>query len=240
MDLSKELYQQIREDARPELVEIEGRKYSTGKLNEVFEPQQKALEVTALTSLKDYIESKVDEIDKSKILLHVKSPTEVCIISGVFGEFKQRTLLMQAKASTLPDIKFNTYLHSEPFNIQTQACFVDSFDRAKVLAFSGNAQHVISSGVSDDGVTQAVSVAAGVASKASKALPNPVTLQPFRTFLEVKQPASAFIFRASGGEEGKAIMFGLWEADGGAWRMIAMQNIKNWLAKNIPGVGIIA
>lgn len=240
MELSKELYQQIRADARPELVEVEGRTYSTSKLNEVLEPQQNVLEVTTLTSLKDYIESRVDEIDKSKILLHIKSPIEVRIISCVFGEFKQRTLLMKAESSTLPSIRLNTYLSSETFNIQTQSCFVDSFDRAKVLAFSGNAQHVISSAISDDGVTQAVSVAAGVASKASKALPNPVTLQPYRTFLEVEQPASAFIFRAQGSEESKGISFGLWEADGGAWRMIAMQNIRHWLLKNIPDVGIIA
>ena len=238
MDLSKELYKQIREDARPETVVIDGRIYSTHELNEILDPEPDKLNVTTLTSLKDYIESKVDAINKDEVILHIVSPTEVRLISKVFGDFKQRELLMQAEATTLPKIVFNTSLDSEAFNIQTQACFVDSFDRAKVLAYSGNAQHIVSSGVSDDGVTQAVTVGAGIASKAAKALPNPVMLQPYRTFLEVEQPASAFIFRASGVDE--KLKFALFEADGGAWRMIAMKNIKKWLDENIPGVDVIA
>lgn len=241
MDM-KALYQQIREDARPEVVEIEGRKYSTHDLKPVYDPVQKNLHVTTLTGLKNYIESKVDELVKSEILLHVFSPTEVFLVSKVFGEFKQRATLITAEASTLPYIKFNSFMESEAFTIQTQACFMDSHSRPDVLAYSGNARQVLSAELSDDGVTQAVAVRNGVSSKEKKALPNPVTLQPFRTFMEVEQPASAFVFRAQGvgKDDSQNISFGLWEADGGAWKMIAMQRIKAWLEENIPGVDVIA
>ena len=46
-------------------------------------------------------------------------------------------------------------------------------------------------------------------------VPNPVTLRPFRTFIEVEQPESKFIFRMR--EGGRCAIF---EADGahGSWR----------------------
>lgn len=241
MDM-KALYEQIRADARPEVVEIAGRKYSTHDLKPVYDPVQKNLHVTTLTGLKNYIESKVDGLVKSDLLLHVFSPKEVFLVSGVRGVFKQRATLITAEASTLPSIKYNTFLGSEEFNIQTQACFADSFNRPDVLAYAGNARQVLSAEVADDGVTQAVALKNGVSSMKKQALPNPVILQPFRTFMEVEQPASAFIFRAQGmgKDESQNISFGLWEADGGAWKMIAMQSIKAWLEENIPGVDVIA
>lgn len=242
MDMTKELYQQIREDARPEIVEIEGRKYSTRELKPVLEPAQNHLHVTTLTGLKNYIDSEVEGIIKSDVLLHVASPTEVLLLSGLFGQFEQRATLIRANASNLPNIKYNTFMESEAFNIQTQACFVDSHNRPDVLAYAGNARQVLSAEVADDGVTQAVALKNGVSSMKKQALPNPVILQPFRTFMEVEQPASAFIFRAQGmgKDESQNISFGLWEADGGAWKMIAMQSIKAWLEENIPGVDVIA
>ena len=59
-------------------------------------------------------------------------------------------------------------------------------------------------------------------------VPNPVLLKPYRTFIEVQQPESAFIFRMQDGP--RAALF---EADGGAWRIEAMENIRAYLAKEL-------
>ena len=69
-------------------------------------------------------------------------------------------------------------------------------------------------------------------------LPNPVTLRPFRTFTEVEQPASSFVFRAKQKDGGMEFM--LVEADGGAWRGEAMRNIKEYMQKAIPELSVIA
>ncbi|MEB9782308.1 hypothetical protein P4K16_30685, partial [Bacillus cereus] len=53
---------------------------------------------------------------------------------------------------------------------------------------------------------------------------NPVQLSPYRTFVEVEQPESKFVFRMREGAR-----CGLFEADGGAWKLEAMNNIKEYL-----------
>ena len=68
---------------------------------------------------------------------------------------------------------------------------------------------------------------------AEAAVPNPVTLAPFRTFRDVAQPASLFVLRVQGGGETPNVA--LFEADGGAWRLAAIENIKKWLEENITG-----
>ena len=55
-----------------------------------------------------------------------------------------------------------------------------------------------------------------------------VTLQPFRTFLEVEQPAGEYIFRVQPGNS-----CALFEADGGLWRLKAMDLVKGWLKNNL-------
>ncbi|MGV8103295.1 hypothetical protein ACE15I_33430, partial [Bacillus thuringiensis] len=71
---------------------------------------------------------------------------------------------------------------------------------------------------------QAVTVKTGVASRGNAKVPNPVQLSPYRTFVEVEQPESKFVFRMREGAR-----CGLFEADGGAWKLEAMNNIKEYL-----------
>lgn len=77
-------------------------------------------------------------------------------------------------------------------------------------------------------------------------MPNPVELVPFRTFVEINQVPSAFIFRAraakdpySDNKETKDIQFALFEADGGAWRIEAASRIKKYLEKAFIGTEVI-
>ena len=92
--------------------------------------------------------------------------------------------------------------------------------------------------ISDDGVSQAATIKTGVASVNDVKVPNPVVLAPFRTFPEISQPESKFIFRMQSGP--RAALF---EADGGAWRNEAMMKIKACLEeqlKEIKNIQIIA
>jgi len=57
---------------------------------------------------------------------------------------------------------------------------------------------------------------------------------PFRTFREVLQPASPFVLRVQAGAQGGLPTVGLFEADGGAWRLSAVEGIRGWLAHELP------
>lgn len=107
-------------------------------------------------------------------------------------------------------------------NIMLQSSFVDNKDRNLLLKVTGNVKDEAVKSVGDNGVSQAVTIKTGVASVSDVVVPNPVTLAPFRTFQEVEQPESKFIFRMKDGPSAA-----LYEADGGAWRNEAMKNIKS-------------
>jgi hypothetical protein len=55
-----------------------------------------------------------------------------------------------------------------------------------------------------------------------------LSLKPIRTFRELDQPASDFIFRVKNGGG-----FALFEADGGAWKIAAINAIAAWLKNRL-------
>ena len=72
----------------------------------------------------------------------------------------------------------------------------------------------------DNGVSQEVEARQGVSLKALVQVKPRVALRPFRTFLEVEQPASEFLLRLD--DDGNV---GLFEADGGMWQQTAKASI---------------
>ena len=65
-------------------------------------------------------------------------------------------------------------------------------------------------------------------------IPSPARLKPFRTFVEVDQPVSSFVFRMKDDRCG-GVQCALFEADGGAWTISAMEEIKSYLVKELEG-----
>ena len=110
--------------------------------------------------------------------------------------------------------------------IELQANFQINDDLAAILKLAGNVEKKNNQTYSDNGTTQVATMQVGVASKADVIVPNPVELVPFRTFQEVPQPSSKFVFRM-GDKEVPAFM--IVEAENGIWKNEAVQNIKNYL-----------
>ena len=73
-----------------------------------------------------------------------------------------------------------------------------------------------------------------ISSKTDAIVPNPVILAPYRTFLEVEQPESSFIFRMRDSDRG-GVSCALFEADGGAWRNEAMSDVAAYIIKQLSG-----
>ena len=72
----------------------------------------------------------------------------------------------------------------------------------------------------DNGVSQTVEARTGVSLRQMLNIRPRVTLAPYRTFLEVEQPASEFLLRLD--NDGNV---GLFEADGGMWKQQAKKDI---------------
>lgn len=235
------LYRAIRGDTPAKEITLCGRHYTTAGVEPVLHPMPRTLSVKTLTALVDYLKVNVDKLDVSTLICHIESPSVVSLRSALVGDFSQRSTYISAELEQL-QIKFNSYLDGEAFNILLQSCFVDNetdpqkaTDRGLVLRYCASVREVSEGITLDDGITQAVTVKKGIASVETVTLPNPVTLRPYRTFIEVEQPASKFVFRA---EEGPRFM--LVEADGGAWKSEAMKNIKNFMEFEVPELNVVA
>ncbi len=203
--------------------------YSNTRLERLskYIPMAKNIHMGTLTSLVDYIKGNIDAMADSMII-HVESPERVSLFSQL-NEKREREYLVEAKA-LVPEFRYGHFINHEEFVIGVQSKFVNDPDTGKdlILKFAGTVENGSLAEYGDDGVSQKVTVRSGVASKKDDIVPNPVKLRPYRTFMEVEQPVSEFVFRMSEDSKG-GITCALFEADGGAWKNTAMKNIKDYL-----------
>lgn len=219
---------------KPEVVEINGRTYCTKDLRRYDAADKaKAIEATTLTSLVDYIKESREEL-RDRMIIQVISATKVQLYSGLLPE-RDRETLFEVNA-LLPQFEYGREYDQESFLVSVQSCFMPSEDREAVTILASNITNTQEQAYSDNGVTQQAVMKTGITTKENVLVPNPVNLIPYRTFLEVEQPASDFIFRISEGRGG-APAFKLVAADGGLWKSQAVENVKKYLTealKDIP------
>jgi len=210
--------------------------FSTVSLSRVTEPKAKSLSISTLTGFVDYIKSNIDAIN-TKLLIHVVSPTIVKLY-GPLNVDREREGYLVAEADLPNNIRYENFLDTEQFNIMLQSSFVEKGDREVLLKYTGLVRDEAVKTTGDDGISQKVTVKTGVASVAEAVVPNPVILAPYRTFPEIEQPESKFIFRMKDGPRAA-----IYEADGGAWRNVAILSIKEYLQeqlKEVKDIEIIA
>lgn len=221
----KEALEWLVKTANMRTYDIGEQTFSTDKLYPILEPTAAAISVRTLSGLVEYIKSEFDG-DTRRFMVHVESPTEVSVFD-TFNKDMDRNTFIKAVAM-VPSFPFDRYIDPENFIIKLQAGFEETDDRDILLKVVGNIKDENVRQIGDDGVSQSVVAKVGTATVADVQVPNPVVLAPYRTFVEVTQPQSKFIFRMQTGPSA-----GLYEADGGAWKLEAMANIKEYLEREL-------
>lgn len=211
-----------------ETIEIGNQTFATKQLHLVKAPLPAALKVRSLTGLVDYLKSDFDKQFKQdlRLLIHIESPTVVSVLS-ITNENESRTTFIEATAQ-LPEFRYGNFYDVEEFIIALQAKFCVNQSRSDILRLVGNIKEENVRQVGDNGISQAVTAKTGVATVDTVVVPNPVYLAPYRTFIEVSQPESAFVFRMQNGPRAA-----LYEADGGAWKNDAMKRIADYLLQEL-------
>lgn len=220
----KEAIQYLVKLGNTETKEIDGQTFSTQPLHVVAEPTAKALLVRNLSGLVDYVKSNFDV--EEQLMIHIASPTTVNCFTSINGNYNRSTFVKTE--ALIPDFDFGHWHDVENFIISLQSAFVLNDDRDLVLKLVGNIKEENVKTYGDSGYTQMVTARAGTQLSADVLVPNPVALQPYRTFIEVEQPESNFVFRLKDGPR-----CSLFEADGGAWKLEAIKNIKGYLTTEL-------
>lgn len=235
MDLTREFLEKVEEMVQPQTL-TEGIRTFVDKPMHMLVDEiavDTPLHTNSLSSVADYIKSNADfdvlASDGRKII-HVEDEKTVWLYTEM-NSFKKRSTLLLASAwvSSFP---FGQWLSLENFIISVQANFVTDEHRDELLSFVATVKQDTGVEQQDDGVTQKVTTRSGVSLSRTSKVPNPITLRPFRTFSEVEQPESAFVFRIKA-EEGCGVKAALFAADGDAWRHDAILKIRDYFQTHV-------
>lgn len=165
-----------------------------------------------------------------QLYVRVDSARRVVVDSTYTGrDYAQYSRLPLYEAvSDVPDITVNQEMSQEQAVVELQSLYAVTEDRDYLLALLSRID--VNQGVSsvDNGISQEVSVRTGAVLKEQQTVQPIVHLQPYRTFLEVEQPASDFLLRLD--KEGRPALY---EADGGAWKLEAKRNIAAYLGEQL-------
>ncbi|WMM24070.1 hypothetical protein RBU61_14215 [Tissierella sp. MB52-C2] len=207
------------------LVSTENGLFTKVPLTRVKLPKIETLKVSNLTSVIDFIKTNIDDNDV-RLLIQVVSPGEVRVLTPI--REGERDEILRAVAILPNNIRYDSFIDTEMFNIMLQSSFADNNDKDLLLKFTGLIRDEAVKETGDNGVSQKVTIKTGITTVGEAVVPNPVILAPYRTFPEIEQVESKFIFRMQEGSRAA-----LYEADGGAWKNEVMRRIKEFLAGSL-------
>jgi hypothetical protein len=197
-------------------------------------PLAKPLTVATLGAVRDYLSANKDALDLATLVVHVASPIAVWVGGPLDRRSRAREWVVSAAATDVAAEFLDRFMSLEAFLIGLQVRFADTDDRRRLLALLSNVKHETVKTAMDDGVTQVVQARSGVALVSDVAVPNPVLLCAYRSFREIVQPSALYVLRVQAGKLGGLPEVGLFEADGGAWRLAAVDRVRAWLIDHVP------
>lgn len=222
----------IQDGVKTDIISVRDREFITRPVHlPPFEPLPDTLTVHTLSGVAIFCNS----FPKDHVaFIHVDSAKDVYVIGELDEQSRKRPCYLHATLFQAKQFRFNQSFKQEEFIIGIQTGFVDNANRQKFLQIAGNVETEGSTRQSDDGVSQRITIRQGTSLEAEAEFKNPVWLAPFRTFPEIDQPESPFIFRVTG--DGLLALHETLETE---WQLKAIRAIHDYLAEKVKDVQIL-
>ncbi|MCI9576597.1 MAG: hypothetical protein HFJ84_08045 [Clostridiales bacterium] len=206
--------------------EINGQYYSEKDLIRIAPhiDRPEKLKVSSLDSLVKLIHSELDKV-KMPVFVQIEDYDAVNVFTS-YREDYSRDFLYRAVCD-VPEFRFG-WKDYESAMIAFRSQFQQTEGVEYLLGLLSRIADENSVSSEDNGVTQTVEARKGIALKSKEKIKPRVSLCPYRTFLEVEQPESEFLIRMREGGE-----IGLFEADGGMWKLEAKKTIRSYFEKEL-------
>jgi hypothetical protein len=240
--MNKEALDRILEihDAAREVRSIEGIKYTTGNLRAILPSPPEPIEMESLTGLVDFVGKNREQFPQEEMAILVKSQSAVRLC-GKMSEWGPEAKSFRPQYANIirnkdiEEFAFGDFMDHETFIIKLMTQFVWDDGLTAFIARVRTIKSGSSIETEDNGTVNKVTKKEGIELNMDREI---IKLRPFRTFSEVEQPQTPFIFRATlrGGE----VQCALLECDGGAWLNQARLNIKAYLEKALPDIPVFA
>ena len=215
----RDMINRIVELAAPTTLEVEGSVFASKEMVHVMDkkPMPRCIDLNGLDSVCKMVRNEAEHVGL-QIFIQVKDYRSVSVFTTL-DEDEDRLYLYKCAADT-PAVTTDRFIAYEKAVIELRSLYIPNEGtkyRLQLLSSISNESKVVST---DNGVTQQVEARSGIALNSMVKIEPRVTLQPFRTFIEVEQPASEFLLRIN--ERGE---IGFFPADGGVWKLEATRNV---------------
>jgi len=228
----KEFIEHIQKTTQPLIREVDGSTFaitSDGTAEEI-RPSIDRLCTLVLNSLDALVKLARTEAVHMEKPLYITVPDHLTVLC--FGQpqpdaWLYRQDYYRVKATDVPGFK-DGFRDQESAIIELRSRFVSNAGTEYLLDLLSRMETENGVTVKDNGVAQTVETRKGASLKQVEPVRPRVALRPYRTFQEVEQPESEFLLRVNGKGE-----VGLFEADGGMWKLKARETIKVFLEEQL-------
>lgn len=223
----RDFVEKLVELAAPTTYEIDDHTYSSEALRRIDPPKYKPepISVTGLDSICKLVKNEAKAVGR-KIFIRIAAYNQVSVFSTYDDQY-ERAYLYRCEADT-PRVSVDRYMPYEKAVIELRSLYIPNEGSEYLLNLLGSISSESKVTSSDNGVTQTVEAKSGISLLQNVQVKPRVNLRPFRTFIEVDQPESEFLLRISGNGE-----IGLYEADGGVWKLEATRNVAAYFEKEL-------
>lgn len=194
--------------------------------------------VTTLQGFADVIAQKIDGLNPEDWFIQVDSPSQVTLNKKDTDLWGRRDVLVDAQPVEFQKFQFGQWLAQEEFLIACASRFSPTDDLKYVIDIASALTADETQTTEDDGLTQRVNIKAGMKTKETVTLKPRVELAPFRYFPECQQVISSFVFRARRTDNGPVLA--LFEADGGRWKVDAINEVARFVRVLDIGIEVVS
>lgn len=221
-ELADKIESLVNEKVQPEIFNYKGIDYvKTSKGFEVLRKQSvQPIKTNSLIGVVQFIE---DLIKNNYSLLRtpflIKVDVNDITVYTSLEEDKDREILLRAEP-LIPDLSLGYNLSVEELIILLSTAYVQTENTLKFINSISSLRIIEEVEFSDDGIGQTVTAKQGASINKVYEVQPIVKLKPIRTYGEIEQVESKFLFRVS-----KTGTVKLLEADGGQWKYEAQRRI---------------
>lgn len=232
-ELANKIEELVKGQVEPEIIEHEGVDYvKTSKgYEQLRKPQTRKIEVNSLSGLVKMIRNSINDAQDGVQGIYTPFIVNLdfnCIeVMSALNNDKTRNYLVEANPM-IPNLNMGRNMSVEEMIILLSTAYVPTENTDKFIKSISSLRIVEEVNFDDDGIGQTVTAKQGASMNKSFQVQPIVKLKPIRTYAEIEQVESKFLFRVN--KDGTVC---LREADGGQWKYEVQSRIVNYLESNL-------
>lgn len=212
--LASKIEELVNKQVEPEIITYEGVDYikTASGFERLRKPSVQHIRANSLTGLMEFVKTTVQESDNLRFPLLISINVNTIQVFTSLADDKSREMILEVNP-LVPDLQLGYGISVEEMIILLSTAYVPTDNTEKFISSISTLRMVEEVEFSDNGIGQTVTAKQGASVNKVYEVQPIVKLKPIRTYAEIDQVESKFLFRVNKNGSVKLI-----EADGGQWK----------------------